>query len=637
MIKNATWQFPANQGGVEYAFQDASREHFAGNPLHHLVREIIQNSLDAKDPGRPIVTVTFTETTATRDEICVDGLRKHVQSCLDQAISDSIPEAEKAYREALEILHTERIRCLKIQDTGTTGLQGSNWGALVYKEGAVQKGNNAPGGSFGIGKNAVFTVTDIYTVFYSTRYLNRRKKKGRVEQMQGKARLMTHPDPDPANKVKRLQHMGFFRMPNGKPIDGNKIPDFFRLKESGTGIFIIGFNPRTENWVETMTSAVIENFFYAIHHKKLVVKIIPAMESAQPVNINHETIDHLFQSQPKQSYHYHYYKAIRDKEPRQTQKISKLGALDLYITIGEGPRRTAYINRNGMLITDSTEQKVNPIAPLRRSLWPDYTSVVMPTTDQGDKWLRTMENPSHDSILPGHLREPKAQQEAKNALKEARTSIREIIDDETEIDQRGDTINLQELAAMFPDEFNPDAPNNQALQTQLIPTRPTRPDAQSMLEADDPYDTTLENTDELNTDELQEGGSSVSSEENTNEDDSGGNGGSSGDGNDLKKVVPARPTRLLRPRIFPKGKRELIIAFTASDDSPVRLALTPRGSELKNRENSITITNATVLQPKDRKISLENGVVSLTSKAEERVKIRITTDHDIDNQAFTIG
>ena len=261
MIKNATWQFPANQGGVEYAFQDASREHFAGNPLHHLVREIIQNSLDAKDPGRPIVTVTFTETTATRDEICVDGLRKHVQSCLDQARSDSTPEAEKAYREALEILDTERICCLKIQDTGTTGLQGSNWGALVYKEGAVQKGNNAPGGSFGIGKNAVFTVTDIYTVFYSTRYLNRRKKKGRVEQMQGKARLMTHPDPDPANKVKpankakKLQHMGFFRMPNEKPIDGNKIPDFFRLKESGTGIFIIGFNPRTKNWVETMTSS----------------------------------------------------------------------------------------------------------------------------------------------------------------------------------------------------------------------------------------------------------------------------------------------------------------------------------------------------------------------------------------------
>lgn len=655
MIKNATWEFPANQGGVEYAFQDASREHFAGNPLHHLVREIIQNSLDAKDPGRPIVTVTFTETTPHADEICVDGLRKHVQSCLDQAISDSTPEAEKAYREALEILDTERICCLKIQDTGTTGLQGSNWGALVYKEGAVQKGNNAPGGSFGIGKNAVFTVTDIYTVFYSTRYLNRRKKKGRVEQMQGKARLMTHPDPDPANKVKpankakKLQHMGFFRMPNEKPIDGNKIPDFFRLKESGTGIFIIGFNPRTKNWVETMTSAVIENFFYAIHHKKLVVEIIPAKESpyrrqrrgnkksAQPVNIDHETIDHLFQSQPKQSYHYHYYKAIRDKEPRQTQKIPKLGALDLYITIGEGPRRTAYINRNGMLITDSTEQKVNPIAPLRRSLWPDYTSVVMPTTDQGDKWLRTMENPSHDSILPGHLREPKAQQEAKNALKKARTSIREIIDDETEIDQRGDTINLQELAAMFPDEFNPDAPNNQALQTQLIPTRPTRPDAQIRLEADDPYDTTLENTDELNTDELQEGGSSVSHEENTNEGDSGGNGGSSGDGNDLKKVVPARPTRLLSPRIFPKGKRELIIAFTASDDRPVRLALTPRGSELKNRENSITITNATVLQPKDRKINLEDGVVSLTSKAEERVKIRITTDHDIDNQAFTIG
>ena len=83
------------------------------------------------------------------------------------------------------------IPCLKVQDTGTVGLNSARWKALVVQEGAVSKGGGAPGGSYGIGKNATLNVSDLQTVFYSTRLVEGRK--GLVTKLQGKATLTGHP------------------------------------------------------------------------------------------------------------------------------------------------------------------------------------------------------------------------------------------------------------------------------------------------------------------------------------------------------------------------------------------------------------------------------------------------------------
>ena len=208
-----------------------------------------------------------------------------------------------------------------------------------------------------MGKNAVLNLSDLRTVFYSTRYIQRRE--GRVEKLQGKATLMDHPNP--YNKSESLQHVGFYSMPQGEPVLTTQIPDFFRLSAVGTGVFVMGFNPRSKDWSREVTSAVIENFFYAIHHKKLVVKI--DFQNADSILINHETLDWLFERESNNKPPFHYYKAIRDQEPKRTEPIGKIGSLNAYVSIGAGPRRTGYINRNGMLITDSREQKINPIAP----------------------------------------------------------------------------------------------------------------------------------------------------------------------------------------------------------------------------------------------------------------------------------
>ena len=250
------------------------------------------------------------------------------------------------YANALSVIKRRDIPCLKVQDTGTMGLNEARWKALVIQEGAVSKGSGAPGGSYGIGKNAILNVSDLQTVFYSTRLVEGRK--GLVTKLQGKATLTGHSAPNGSNDD--LQHIGFYSLKEGRPIMGRKIPEFFKLAETGTGVFIMGFNPHSSDWVDQVTTAAIENFFYAIHHQNLTVEIVP--QDGSPVRIDHQTIDYLFERlAPINRDAVHYYKAIRDlaeDDVEVTRRFRDLGRLRAHIVFGEGaPRRIAHINRNG--------------------------------------------------------------------------------------------------------------------------------------------------------------------------------------------------------------------------------------------------------------------------------------------------
>ena len=624
MSTKPKWQFPPRNGGIDFV-RDPSSPHFSDDPIPKLVREIIQNSLDARESGisDPVV-VKFEDTEVEPELIGASQLDEHLTACLDRAKSERMPQdVRKVYEKARNALKRKRIRCLRITDSGTTGLSDSNWDALVTREGDVQKSSVGAGGSYGIGKNAVFNVSDAQTVFYSTRYVNGRE--GRVEKMQGKATLMSHQDPEPASDVPlvgtrrgggggELQHIGFYRASNGDPFFTTAIPAFFRLDETGTGVFIMGFNPLSSDWVDAVTSAVIENFFYAIHHKQLIIEI---SSKSKNVLVTHETIDQLFEGKSKPNA-YHYYRAIRDEEAEQTaEKIDQVGKLDVYLTIGSGlPNRVAYVNRNGMLVTDSKEQRYNPMAPRRNGLWPDYAAVVLPSTDEGDKWVRGMENPSHDHISSEQLLEIDAKREAGRVFKEVRDSIRRIIDKKVQLDQYGDRSNLYELAEMFPEDFDPSASGNRELRVEEVAPRLITPGPPGP--------------------EPGPGTESSPSPGPGRGTDSGPNPPAPGPSPSPR---PTRAPRLDNPRFIPVGQREAVIAFAMSEgdlQDKVRVALTPTGGEYY-RESQIEIVEATVLNPGEHDLSIENGIVSVTPKPDERLAIRVTTRDRIDNLAFKIG
>ena len=553
--------------------------------------------------------VVFTETYVEADLIGGTDLKSHLKVCQDRAKEEKRPNVLKRYTRALKTVNNEKIRCLQIVDSGTTGLEGMNWDALVSQEGSVQKSGEAPGGNYGIGKNAVFNVSDLLTVFYSTRCVER----GRIEKLQGKATLMAHLDPK--NKEEQLQHIGFFAMPGVKPILGKDISDPFRLGDVGAGVFIMGFNPRSGEWAKEVTDAAIENFFYAIHNKRLVVRA--RAQQSEEIVVNHETLDLLFDGKDHNP-SYHYYRAIRDEEPSRTDVIGKIGPLDVYVVIGSGPRRTAYLNRNGMLITHMRDQKVNPIAPRSKGLWPDYAAVVAPATDKGDKWIRGTENPSHDSMSPRKFFEERERRDAEQWFSQARDAIREIIDERAQVEKYGDRSNLDELASMLPDEFDPDALGNVALKTtiedrQIVPPSPP-------VDEDDPGPDPGPNP-------------GPGPGPNPGPDPGPNPGPGPGPG-----TRPAKAPMLKSPRFIPTSATTATIAFTITEDiaREVKLRLMPAGGEYA-REEPVRVVEAVVVSPEGMKVKLEDGILKIAPRQNERIAISVTTNGNVDNLAVRIG
>ena len=607
-------------GGIDYV-NDPSSTHFSDAPIAKLVRELIQNSLDAKHDGfdQP-VTVTFSENSVKRGLIGGAALQRHLQSCLNRADSDGRSDMVDVYANALSVIKRRDILCLKVQDTGTTGLNDDRWKALVIQEGAVSKGRGAPGGSYGIGKNAILNASDLKTVFYSTRLVEGRK--GLVTKLQGKATLTGHSDPDGSGD---LQHIGFYSLQDGGPIVGREIPEFFQLGETGTGVFIMGFNPHTSDWVDQIATAVIESFFYAIHHQDLAVEIIP--EDGSAVRIDHQTIDYLFERlTPNNRNAVHYYSAIRDLPEdyvEVTRRFKNLGRLRAYVVFSEGsPRRIAHINRNGMLITDSREQKANPLAPRSRSLWPDFVGVIVPDTDAGDLWLRKMENPSHDSLSSGQLLSEEDRQEADKRLRQARREISEIIERRANIGRYGEASNIDELAAILPDQDK--AVGDRTLKTQVVETRSIPSDL---------FDVAEETADEGGG-EGEDRGDGIGG---------GGNGTEEGGGTgqDGHRPVRQRDRRALlrQVRYIPLSSSEAIVAFNPTSDQPqeVRLSLTPAGADRDLRGTQpVTITQATRVGEVEEGLTIDEGEIVLTADSSDRVTIRVIADRDLDRQAFRL-
>ena len=283
--RTALWDFPHSNGGVSYGLTDAARTYFQADRLRHVIREVIQNSLDSHNPGFPMVRVEMSDCTISRTEFGGNQLAAHFAACLKEVARVGATNAQRdreILERALKLLKRPNIRCLKIVDSGTRGLRPPSWHALVESEGIVQKDGGMSGGSFGIGKNAVFTISDVLTVVYSTRYLDPRR--GRIEKCQGKARLMTHAHPrlnrsriTPSPKD-YLQNTGFYRSATMDPLVGRReIPSVFRLHDGvGTGIFVLGFNPHSEDWVADVERAVCESFFMAINSRRLRVTIRPS-------------------------------------------------------------------------------------------------------------------------------------------------------------------------------------------------------------------------------------------------------------------------------------------------------------------------------------------------------------------------
>lgn len=270
------WAFPSAEHIGIKGFNDIGEE-FKDNPMYNLAKEICQNSLDTKvteefeNNGQPIM-VEFKEFWIKPNEI-PGNEKNEFKKVFEEELkySEGYYENDKTvpdfYKNALKILNSTGIRCLRISDSNTTGLLGSDkeihspWSNLTKNSGVTDKPEGSAG-SKGKGKFASFICSELYTVFYST------KSNDGLDASCGISRLSGYKKSDETITIGE----GYYEDDN-KPLKYclNLDENYIRTTY-GTDIYIIGFK-NSENWKEKMCSAIIENFFVAIYKGDLVVNI----------------------------------------------------------------------------------------------------------------------------------------------------------------------------------------------------------------------------------------------------------------------------------------------------------------------------------------------------------------------------
>jgi hypothetical protein len=106
MAKEFKWQFVIDPKGSHKAFNNSDLERFKINRYKSLAREVIQNSIDARDDKSKPVRVEFSTYTKETNEIPDRvGLLKKVTDCIPTAKKDrNRKEAEPWFNEAKKIL-----------------------------------------------------------------------------------------------------------------------------------------------------------------------------------------------------------------------------------------------------------------------------------------------------------------------------------------------------------------------------------------------------------------------------------------------------------------------------------------------------------------------------------------------------
>jgi len=397
MEKNCTWYF-GNEGGIDIGPNDPIHQTFKGNPYYSIVREAIQNSLDAVNDNRFPVNISFQYFNLDRLEYpSFFQLEKHIKQSQEYFKNNN--DAKRLFGDMLQYLNGNEkgkkkllVSCLKISDSNTKGMHyvegntESPFYAFLRAAGVSSKMIGGSGGSFGFGKGAYFALSPIKTLVVSSK-----DAEGNV-YFEGATRLTTHKN----DSGKKLTAYGFYDSNNGEPIsDDENVPEIFRRKETGTDINIIGL------WGEVdrdrlMIKSVLNNFWLSIHEHKLVVTINEVTISKENLE---QVIDEYFPTEfesgnateieswnPKP-----YYKAVKYAEANDqfkffTDELSTLGKVKLYVYLERGlPNRTSFFRSPKMVVFKRTNRKIN-----------GYAAVFICDSEKGNEILRMMENPAHN-------------------------------------------------------------------------------------------------------------------------------------------------------------------------------------------------------------------------------------------------
>lgn len=398
--KNLKWHF-GNEGGQDVGPNDPIHQNFKGNPYYYIVRESIQNSIDAvRISNKPVeVHFHFVKISRLPNEYPeLFKIEKYIDLCGEYFPEDR--HAKKLFTGMKTYLNKKingnkftNIPCLKISDYNTIGMSykenntKSPFYAFIRAAGVSSKAGTSSGGSFGFGKGAYFALSAIRTVLASTKTIDG------DYFFEGTTRLTTHLDKEGNKKTA----FGYYNTGNNNPVSNiNDIPEEFLRNDPGTDFIIVG---RQEEELERMPmiKSVLNNFWLAILNNKLSVTVNGEIISKENLNkkiteyfgdqeSDNASVSDFENWNPLSYYKAVYYAGKNEKFREFSQKLPIIGKVKFYVYRNEDlSNKTCFLRKPNMVVYKETNNKLN-----------GYSGVFVCEDDKGDEILMEMENPAHN-------------------------------------------------------------------------------------------------------------------------------------------------------------------------------------------------------------------------------------------------
>ena len=416
--KKCQWYFADQPNGHEIGPNNPMEQNFKKYPYASLIRESIQNSLDAVLDIKKPVTVKFSFMEMTGLEYpSFFELQKHIQGCIDYYPNN--PNAKDSFGPMLDLFDglkgREKIGFIRVSDYNTKGMDyeegktDSPFYAFVRSAGVSAKESNYAGGSFGFGKAAYFLLSPISTIIVSTHTETHKLF------FEGVSSLCTHL----YNGEKKVD-IGYYDEGDGKPITKEEsIPARFRRSEPGTDINIIGIDTTlTKDAVKEMAEAALRNFWLAIYNGKLIVVINDKITIDQ--NNIADLMERFFEEtddNTRKTNNYNprpYFNAVQlaqtsDQYLLFEERLPLLGHVCFYAFKKKGATdKIVYIRSIQMLVFSK-----------RTTTNYGLYGVFYCDSENGNELLRHIENPAHDEWKSANWRvNGKVVQKGKDALQE---------------------------------------------------------------------------------------------------------------------------------------------------------------------------------------------------------------------------
>jgi hypothetical protein len=407
-LTNISWNFPENNDGNEYGFNDSGIETFMGTRWTSVAKEIIQNALDAKIKGEKHVTVEFKKFSMHRSEFPgADKLADIFNRCSTYYSGHS--KVSKFFGSANELINGETIDYLRVSDYNTSGLSGdmndvnSNLYKLLKGTGVSNKSAGSSG-SFGIGKHAPFALSQFRTIFYHS------VREDNSEIFQGVSILTTHKNKN-ENKTQGKGYYGITHK-NQPLVTPTVFPNIVSRSEQGTDIIIPGVE-FSRDWKKKIIQSVVDQFLVSIIEGELIVFV-------EDIRIDKESVcalfDDFYDEEIGSIYTKDYLSAYSESDSQiKTIDIFNKGEIEIRVLRKiDGKNRVGYF-RNGMKIMDKGN--------FRTSM--KFSGVMMVRGDELNEYLRQLEPPRHDDWL--YERNDDEPKYAKKVIDKIRSEINDLI------------------------------------------------------------------------------------------------------------------------------------------------------------------------------------------------------------------